>query len=488
MTLDFDVWHLPGSLPDWSRLVTALAAATEDAITEKSYLELKGQLDLTGAEHRFKVAKAILGFANRDPDAASPFFGGRALVVIGIHQGQVTGIRRIEDHQLQRALTRYLGPDDKAPRWTVHRHRVDDQNDVVIIIVDAPRPGDPIYTLHRAFENFDPGTVFSRPSTESTPADPAAIEMLSRRLVARDRALKVEVTLGIDDIHRYTWDPAVLDPLLNQEVEHLPAPASSARPTPDPDKRASNALTAAQTRMLPSSLGAFAKQAEELRSLSQISHEETRTEPEFREDVGRWADRFRQTFPEALVDLVASILPPAKFSVINNSGRFLEEVEVELHIDGPVIQHPKPFDADSIWRRLPARPRNWGPWTEKRIDYSSLRSAATFAGNRIAPPPRPNQTSFRNSGSVTAVLRCKELRPGRRHTFTEADDHDDLVLLTANLNLAAIRVQATATARGIDDTCVTEFGQPVAATLDVTEQVKRYLHGLRGLYFHAEKK
>jgi hypothetical protein len=86
---------------------------------------------------------------------------------------------------------------------------------------------------------------------------------------------------------------------------------------------------------------------------------------------------------------------------------------------------------------------------------------------------------------VTATLSCKELRPWKSHTFTEADDHDDLVLLTQDLDLSAVRITATATARGIDTASVTEFTHPVAAEVDVTAQVSEFLSRIRGGYFRA---
>ena len=46
---DYDVRRLPGSLRDWSRLVTALSRAIDDTV-ETLYLERKSPIDLSGAE------------------------------------------------------------------------------------------------------------------------------------------------------------------------------------------------------------------------------------------------------------------------------------------------------------------------------------------------------------------------------------------------------------------------------------------------------
>jgi len=211
-------------------------------------------------------------------------------------------------------------------------------------------------------------------------------------------------------------------------------------------------------------------------------HQEDRSEEEFRAEVDDWLEDVRGAFEEVGRDMIAITKPPAKFTVHNHRGRFLEDVEVEVHIDGPVIQHPKPLSERSISDRLPNRPRDWGPWNSNPIDYSSLTQINPSIYNR---PAKSNATNFRNSGSVTATLSLQELRPWKSHTFTEADDHDDLVLLTQDLDLSAVRITATATARGIDTNCVTEFSHPVAAPVDVTPQVLKFLTRNRGGYFRA---
>ncbi len=477
--LNTDVRRLPGSLREWDRLIAALSEATDDTV-ETSYLELKGPLNLASAEDRFAIAKAILAFANRDPAAAAPFFDGRALIVIGVSKGEITGVRRIEDHELRAALKPYLGEDDQSPRWIVERHRVDDQNDVLIIVVDAPRPGDPLLTLRKEFGQHLPGKVFARPSTASVQADPAGIDMLSRRLLSRHEDFEIEVTLGPEDIRRYTWDPNVLEPVLaavrRRYLGQLPKP----EPADPPSDVGSTARAVAAAIAL--STAAMAEQYRPVFEKLEKRHEEDRTEDEFRAVIAEWVDAVRKAFPEVVRDLIAMTVPPVRFTVHNRRGRFLEDLEVEVHIEGPVIQHPKPFNKGSIVDRLPRLPRDWGPWTEKRLDYSRFAQISPSTYDR---PVKPNTTSFRNSGSVTAILKCKELRPWKSHTFSDADDHDDLVLLTQDLDLGAVRITATATARGIDTNCVTEITHPVAAPLDVTPEVREFLSRNQGGYFRT---
>ena len=329
MTIDYDVRHLPGSLRDWTRLIQALGRVTDDTV-EKSYLELKGPIDLATSEGRFALAKAVLAFANRDPEAAAPFFDGRALIVVGISEGVITGIARIGDHELLDALHAYLGDDDESPRWKIERQRVDDENDVLIIVVDAPRAGDPFFTLRRELGNHLSGKIFTRPSTASVQADPAAIRMLSRRLLARQEEFAVEVSLGDQDIHRYTWNPDVLEHFLvavqQSYIGQIP------RSAPRTAQEAFTRFMKPTPRVAPP---AFLR--------IEQRHEEDRTEAEFLAQVEKWMDDCREAFPDVVRDLVAFTWPSAQFTVRNLRGRFLADVEVVVHIEGPVIQHPKPL-------------------------------------------------------------------------------------------------------------------------------------------------
>jgi len=493
VTLDFDSRHLPQSLPEWSRFVAA--CAQPDDTIETHWLERKGELDLTTAAHRFAAARAILAFANRDLDAAAPFLDGHALLVIGItNDGQITGTPRIEDHELLKALKPYLGPDDKSPRWQARRHRVSDTHDVLIIDVDSPRPGDPIYTLRKALGQrggADAATVFTRTSTESEPATPEAIEMLSRRLVTRTKDFSVSVSLNHDAITRYTYDDAFLDPILRREVDRYWRVASPP-PPPKPGKDLLAGLKLdplaglASAKMTLSAMGSIYGNDFDPEHPFQERHEETRTKEEFRSELDAWAEKVHEALPEFARDVLAYRQPAALFEVTNTCGRFLEDLEVEVHIAGDITQHSKATDATEVLAQLPRHPRKWGTWFTQRLSPAHWIPASNFSSPRRIP--RPNSTDFRNSGSVTATLTLAELRPGKSHPFTDHDDHNDIVLLTRDLDMNNATITITATARGIDDQYKTAFAHPVTATIDLTNNLKNLLEDYYRRAAENEKK
>lgn len=463
MTLKFDSRQLPRSFNEWEQLV--LACGVPDDTIETHWLERKGPLRLSTPEHKFTVAKAILAFANRDPAAAAPFFDGHALVLIGIEKtGAMPGIPRIEDHQLINALKAYLGQGDAAPRWIVHRHRIDDTNDVVVIDVDAPRQGDPMFTLRKAYDRFLAGTIFARQATESAPADPEAIAMLSRRLAPpSEQVLAVDLTLNEDAISSYTYDPHFIDPFIRKATQHylskLTGPGDEDEaPTLD-DKQ-----PLWPTNALRSQLADF--------SALRTTHvrEEQRTENEYRQQIKDWADSVRRQTPEFARNVVAYMQPSAEFTLTNSCGLFLEDVEAELHIEGEVFSHPTPGDHDNTDSWLPRRPREWGPWESP----SFVRTIAQDSWRRSTAPVGPNSTTFSNSGSVTARLACQQLRPGRAHTFTD-DDGQAITLLTTNLAATTTRITYAVTARGIHDTHAGELTLGIKPAGDITAMLQKFV-------------
>lgn len=461
MTLEFNTRHLPGSFAEWEQLV--LACGTSDDTVETHWLERKGALDLTAARDKFAVAKAILAFANRDPQAAAPFLGGHALVLIGIEKsGAIRGVPRIEDHVLIAALKPYLGQDEDSPRWTSRRHRVNDTHDVLIIDIDSPRAGDPIFTLRKEFSSSDkgsaafrPGFIASRPSTESVQADPAGIKMLSNRLLARSRQAGLGVDLSVNDdaITSYTYEAAAIDEILESAVDDYIKGIKAERLGRRP-------LTG-QSSFLNTIMGS-------------IEHDENRTEEQFRQQVEEWANEVRVAVPEFVSRFVARSQPAVELTLINTCGFFLEDVEVEVHIEGAVSYLAKPQPQEDLDEWLPRRPRPWGPW-EQQVNLLPNVNINHLAGLDYSPGSfGPNSIDLHNSGSVTAILSCRELRPDRFYTFDE-DDHPAFTLQTTNPAITSVRIAYSVTARGIHDTHEGELSLPIIAAGDQTAALRQSL-------------
>jgi hypothetical protein len=120
--------------------------------------------------------------ANRRVDEAARVVEGAGYILVGIEPGNRCGISPVDFSDLRGYIDAYLGPH--GPRWT-GCYDVEDGPPVLIIAVDAPRKGDPIYTLHRDFERYHAGDVFVRKFGSTTKADVADMVYLTRRVARR---------------------------------------------------------------------------------------------------------------------------------------------------------------------------------------------------------------------------------------------------------------------------------------------------------------
>lgn len=190
--LAIDMARALRSYPELTALAEAvLSAPTSEQETE--YLEWKSAFDLrNSAEHRFEVAKHILGFSNRHPDRAAQHFAGSAYLVLGVEPQSAVGLA-VED---QADLTKWIGQYTGAagPQWSstyVKAHGVD----VLVVTVEAPAWGDGFRTLAKGFGNWSPGQLFIRRAGLTVTPDQAEVLMLQERVKRSNTRIAVEVEL-----------------------------------------------------------------------------------------------------------------------------------------------------------------------------------------------------------------------------------------------------------------------------------------------------
>ena len=119
-------------------LVAAVAELGD--LAERHYLELKSSLDLSQKKDKEKIAKFILGAANRMPDIAQSAFEGVAVMSVGVAKGQVEGIPPVEMMDISKVVQKFLGAN--GPRWDVLWVPLEDStNQVLVVLVDPPVVG-----------------------------------------------------------------------------------------------------------------------------------------------------------------------------------------------------------------------------------------------------------------------------------------------------------------------------------------------------------
>lgn len=145
---------------------------------EQDWIEWKSQLDLTTAHGLFKIGKAVLSFANREPDVAQLKAEGAAYLVVGVEPRTTRGITPIDPSRLRSRLNPFLGPS--GPAWG-HDYVSFSGYEVLVVIVEPPRWGDPIYPLRKGYDDAPDGLVLVRRGASSEPATSREIDMLVQR-------------------------------------------------------------------------------------------------------------------------------------------------------------------------------------------------------------------------------------------------------------------------------------------------------------------
>ncbi|OBA46591.1 hypothetical protein [Kocuria sp. ICS0012] len=189
------------------RLRQILAAIVDEGDAAE-HLGLEAKSDIDPSKRGLgvaKIAKFILGMANRLPETASGHFKGYGVMVIGAEKGQAPGIPKgVEAHELADRLKPYLGPE--GPRWDLARLATSDTHEVLFVLVEPPSQGQPPFACHKDFQPSDSadtkfslanGDIYVRDKSRTRKAH--GVEVVS--LVARARTY-VDAQLSVNfEVH-----------------------------------------------------------------------------------------------------------------------------------------------------------------------------------------------------------------------------------------------------------------------------------------------
>lgn len=200
---------------------------------ETSYLEIKSSLDLTSTEGVAKVAKFLLGAANRRPQDAARYFKGYAVLVIGAQKDRAQGVPRgVEAHELEDRLRPYLGA--QFPAFEFGRIGVDEGREVLFLIAQPPEDGQPIFPCHKSFQgakrqdNLDDGAIYVRGASNTRRARAEEVLALVERARGGGKSpidLDVEIVGSISRVERVN---EVLERLYEFEEDEFSKPREAA--------------------------------------------------------------------------------------------------------------------------------------------------------------------------------------------------------------------------------------------------------------------
>lgn len=370
-------------------LVRAVAAADEHE--EHDWIEWKTDLDLATPEGRFHVVKQVLGFSNRTVAAAQRSAEGYSYIVVGAASGAIPGISTIDPADLTNGIGRYVGPVPWFPEWVT----VDTRN-VLVVIIEPPKPGDEAFTLKKGYGTHREGDIFVRTPGKSERATADQVAALFQRARASTPALDLIVRAATPTIEfGPTIDRRRLEQIIESERNLLMAPnRSTIRKSPATGMDAFNAFAGS------GAMGALHKMTADQRSPEYYKKQVDGYLNQLRATAGGAAHHERIERSSAKLHLVVENLTLQNF----------KNVEVVVHLPGNVTG----------WSLRELRELEDAPAPPRRPQpLGTPRPFPNVTDNLVAQIARPSLPSFDpgpgfsadNTGSVTLTFDPVDLRP-----------------------------------------------------------------------------
>lgn len=362
-----------------------------------------------------KLAKFILGVANRPPLLAGGHLNGYAVMVLGAGMGSAPGLPAgTEIHNLNAKLEKYLGAE--GPQFHLGRVAVSEGREVLFIIVDPPQPGQPPFACHKDFqpegrENrkhaLNDGYLYIRLDSATRTAKGAEV-MARRGIVASVPPVTLQVNvLGV--AYRAAGTIEYLETVRAVQTEAYKVACQTSRDAVKGRGYSVAALSAFFGDVTPP----------------------TATEEE--QTVSRYAQRLRDQ-SEEIVDYYTAVAGDGVgFHVINDDDSYLEAPRLNLIFHGcTALDWEDRADAD--FDRLV-------PPVARRRDPFGIPAPQLPRNLHV----RNNLVSWQQVGTDMQVT----LTPGDLHPRTPWNsDRDDLVLVTTDPDASEVQVTWTATVKG----------------------------------------
>lgn len=320
--------QIPSGRRGWHALIEHCLSQGDKV--EHHYLELKQDIGLPDRINvaAAKMAKFILGAANRPVDDAAKAFGGSALLLVGISkQGELVGVEEVDSAKWSDSVLEYFGPE--KPRWDYQWIRYEGRT-LMAVTVEPPKQGDPIYRAYSKGEGVQDGDVFIRTDAKTRRATAVEQGRLDQRAKsAPDAKLEVNCAARIQFVD------------LSFEKQVIASWADS-REYPEPVQD-------------PYGFRSDRRSAEE-----------------YRREIDEWKKKLRSNPPEEVLDAFAVHMNRTQqgcLSVKNLGRRDLQNVQVVLQL--PLGVRALVADDDPDWQveQVARPPREWAS-----LDVSGIAS------------------------------------------------------------------------------------------------------------------
>ncbi|MFF5728054.1 hypothetical protein [[Kitasatospora] papulosa] len=402
---------------------------------ETTYLEVKSPLDMNSKATAAKVAKFLLGAANRRPGEAARYFHGYAVLVIGVQTDGALGVLRgTEAHELEDRLRPYLGP--QFPAFEFGRIGIDSDHEVLFVIAQPPEDGQTIFPCHKSYQSDDrrdsleDGAIYVRGTSNTRPARSGEVLALVERVRRGGRPpISLEVQL-LGPICRVDRVDEILESLRCYEEEQF-----SKQPTPAEDTVGSTLL------VLPSSVFGNPK------PLSIEDREQA---------LAAWQSKKAEHIARGREHFLGVGMPGAGVQVVSRD-RFVSKPHLILTFHNcEVLDYLDPNDAEFEKVVEPVL----GPHEP---------FLASFDHSTIRPLPRGYPVTWSTHGEhAEVVLTPESFRPNVLWT----SDQDDYVIIARDPHASSVEVSWELTEDGNDAVTRGEFRVPTDPLVDAADLFK----------------
>jgi len=388
---------------------------------EKHYLEVKRDLDISSKDETTKIAKFILGAANRLPAVAERNFGGYAAMVIGAEKGGLPGVPAgIEILQIEQKINKYLLPG--GPMWELDREPADEPDkEVLFILVDPPQDGDPIYLCRANFQGttkatLADGDIYIRAQGETRKATASEVEALVAR-AGRSSTPTPDLTVKLRGEAHYLAESAeALDRYVTNMIDDArrkalePPRVTKFTPFPNADQTMQALGLGPRASWTPETFDLAAKE---------------------------WEQETRSSWRGNLEEMAGAALPGLVLELGNLQSSFLEGVRLDLTLE-------KAYGVQALDSEDVSLEKLFPPVIKKRDPFGHLGLSPSFLRNIRAAGPR-NPLTWANDGeSLQITVELADLRPGTPWK----SDGDDVVVIARDEAATSLSGFWRATVRG----------------------------------------
>ncbi|WP_435239949.1 AlbA family DNA-binding domain-containing protein [Streptomyces sp. YPW6] len=470
MALEFDTRRPPVRASQYLELVKAIrTASTAD---ELDWLEWKSTLDFrpknkADKSARAHLARAIVGFANRQPDIALRNVEGHGLLVVGVDPEGYHGVDELDSVELERWITPYVGEEIDWRSTYVHvSEEGHDRLPVLIVTVSPPSWGDPIYCIRKEIpppprgeseqgrdrETIREATIFVRRTGRTDRARAVDIDRLGERLLRREQALDLDLTLQTGSVIPVVVPEDALDRVIDAGrrslLSHLPSSSESTKVT----------------------LEQVMKEY-----LSSEKRPDPRSREEYLEEVNRYLEELRAATPKTLPEVAAFAAPRIELRLHNRTQTHLKDVQVRLELpEGVLVLVPTEYITKPFPSGLPQRPRPYGPTKRESLPgWAGISLPRGIPGPGSGAPLLPTTWDVEFEGT-TVVFPGEDVRVGL------SEDLAHFVAVAENQMSGTLQVSWTATATNMDGNAQGTVFLPVApvqSLFDLIEAANSIAHG-----------